>query len=336
MPTTIGSLIRQATRKPGERLNILSWPTHESYQSNLCNVNADFYLWRAPNLKDWVWKYRQLPRNHHLLDPNKGDDQIPKNIDLDLILAQNVAAHYPLAYKLSRSLQIPLIVLTHTLPPNDNPVYLQQVKSLRGDINIFISNFSREKWGWSEEEAVVIEHGLNTDLFAPNPRKVRQKHILSVVNDWKNRDYFCGYNLWEKVIKGLPYKVLGDNGELSQAAKSLTDLIDHYQKSAIFLNTSLVSPIPSSMLEAASVGCAIVSTCNSAIPHMFTHGKDAFLSNDPAALRVYLNQLLCDENLCKRMGEAARKTVMEKYNLGRFTKDWNNVLNNAVIFRGVQ
>lgn len=338
MASILGSLIRNATRKDGDRLNIISFPTHESYQSSLAGTNADFWLWRGEGIKDWCTSYRQLPKNHHLLDPNKGDEQIPVDVNIDAILSQNPAGQFPVAYKLSKNLHVPLITITHTLPPpNADANYLQQIKNMRGDENIFISEFSRDAWGWGESEARVIHHGIDSEkLFKPNPRKTRDKHILSVVNDWRNRDWCCNFSGWERVTKGLPVKVLGDNPGLSQPAKSLTDLINNYQGSLVFLNTSTISPVPTALLEAAACGCAIVSTSNCMIPEIFTNGKDSYLTNDDKAMRIYLEKLLADPALAQKMGSAARETVRTKFGLDKFVQNWDMVLRESsnLIFKG--
>jgi glycosyltransferase involved in cell wall biosynthesis len=274
------------------------------------------------------------------LDPSKGDEQLPVDVNFDCILSQNNFAHFHIAQKLSKFLHLPIVSLTHTLPPpNDvsNYNYLDRVKQMSGDVNVFISEFSRASWGWNEDNAKVVHHGIDTErLFKPNPRKQREKHILSVVNDWKNRDWCCGYSIWERATKGLPVKVLGDNPGLSEPAKSLTDLINNYQGSRIFLNTSTVSPVPTSLLEAASCGCAIVSTNTCMIPEIFSNGKDAYLTNDERAMRIYLEKLLADPGLAQKMGEAARRTVQEKFALKNFVNNWNNVLEEAsnLVFKG--
>ena len=40
--------------------------------------------------------------------------------------------------------------------------------------------------------------------------------------------------------------------------------------------------------------------------------------------------LLKDENLAKELGDNARKTIVEQYNLERFIDNWNNLLYSTV------
>jgi glycosyltransferase involved in cell wall biosynthesis len=72
------------------------------------------------------------------------------------------------------------------------------------------------------------------------------------------------------------------------------------------------------------------------IPEIFSNGKDAYLTNDERAMRIYLEKLLADPGLAQKMGEAARRTVQEKFALKNFVNNWNNVLEEAsnLVFKG--
>jgi hypothetical protein len=295
-----------------------------------------FYAWRQDGIKDWNKIYRQLPSNYILLDRNQGVNQIPPDIQFDLVLSQNKFGQIQVLKQLAQKLHLPLVSIEHTLPvPNWPKEQLAYLKSMKGDVNIFISEMSRDKWGWNKDEAAVIHHGIDTGIFHPGNRQ-RKKLLLSVVNDWVNRNWCCGFDLWRAVSQDLPFGVLGDTPGLSAPAKSLNELVSAYQSSQVFLNTSLISPVPSVMLEAAACGCAIVSTNNCAIPEFFTHKHDAYLSNDPKELRAFCITLLNNPEECQRIGQNAVETIKTKCNLLRFTDQWNQIFQTAaaVIYKG--
>lgn len=330
MPTILGSTIQRSLRKPGERLNVLTAPTHESYQSSMQGCNADFYLFRGQGIKDWNPQYRQLPKNYTLLDPRLGINQIPRDLEFDVVLSQNVEGQFPVFQHVSKALNIPLVTICHTLPhPQANQQYIDQARSMKGDINLYISDFSREKWGASEE-GEVIHHGIDTGYFKSSTAK-RENKALSVVNLLKDRDIYCGYHIWEEATKGIERTLLGDNQALGYSpAKNIFDLVKNYQTHQVFLNTSKWSPIPTSLLEAASCECAIVSTTNCCIPEIFTHEKDALLSNDPVQLRGYIQRLFDNPDLARKLGQQARKTVQEKFGIKKFVENWDNVFARAI------
>ena len=53
MLSPITSIIRAATRKKEDKLNILTFPTHERYESMLAKTGHNFYAYRAEGIKDW-------------------------------------------------------------------------------------------------------------------------------------------------------------------------------------------------------------------------------------------------------------------------------------------
>jgi len=676
MSNPVASIVRAAVRKKGEPLNIISFPTHERYQSGLAKCNANFYLLRAAGIKDWTTKYAPLPDNHILLDPNKGDKQLPLEVDFDLVLSQNKFGQFQWAQELSRRYHLPLVSLEHTLPvPQWGRKRREALLQMRGHINVFISEFSRKEWGFNDQDALIVHHGVDTDLFSPNDLVVDKKqHVLSVVNDWANRDwcmpagqkilttrgyvpveklkvgmevltddgtphpitktfvrdYFgdmvvvrldqdtelrftpthairvlrdgqwkyveasrvragdtlrfpehrqtdfsfndeeyawliglivgdgsvnesgslsiafhtdereraekalsvlnrwigngniseryrsrgqnaitvdatarvfcewlrphiggksaekrlpdfimrgslpvrlaalrglwaadgsfkngkghsprgcfstispclaaqvsellmsfgakcsvrrfkrttnksngqvvpiyrvvaygkdnvercrriiesarwdelhcafrpvvqdvrveeewagkvyncevaddhsyvvapgfvahncCGFSLWREAAKGLPVFVVGDTPGLSKPAASIPELVMRYREAQVFINTSLISPVPTALLEAMSCGCPVVSTATCMIPEVIQHGVNGFMSNDPRELGEYCRILLADEKLREQMGAAARQTILDRFSMGKFVANWNRVFEQAanIVFTG--
>ena len=322
MASFMGSFLRKAYSK---RHNVISASTHERWQSLLGGVNADFHLFQHEGMKTWNTKYNPLPNNHKIYNSLN----LPINQDYTVVLSQNKYAHFQLMQQYAQRLQIPLISYEHCLPaPNLPRGNILELKKMSGEFNVFISEFSRKAWLYGEDEAEVIHHGLDTDLFCLG-QKERKGQLLSVVNDWRNRDWCCGFRLWEEATKGLNVKVWGDTPGLSVSADGVEHLISEYQESRVFVNTSLISPVPMALLEAASCGCAIVTSETCMIPEIFTHGKDCFMSNDPKKLRNYCQKLLQDEQLATEMGLAARKTIVDNYNLPKFVAKFNDLLDRA-------
>jgi len=337
MPTKMSSILRAATRKPDEKLNILTFPTHERYESMLAKTGHSFYSYRAEGIKDWNETYAKLPDNYILLDPALGEAQIPDYVDFDLVLSQNKFGQFQIAKELATKFHLPLVSLEHTLPmPQWDENILLQTRQMRGHVNVFISDYSIDNWGWeSQEDTEVITHGIDTELFCPSETNSGDE-ILSVVNDWINRDWCCGFSIWQDVIKGLPHKVVGDTPGLSKPAASTEELVATYQNSRIFLNTSTISPVPTALMEAMSCGCAVVSTATCMIPEIIENGVNGFISNDHEELKQYLVDLLNDEGLAKEIGNNARKTITEKYSASKFVDRWNEILklSSNLIFRG--
>ena len=317
---------------PDRKLNILTFATHERYEENLCKTGHNFYSLAIG--KTWDTDYAPVPNNYHIINT------IPDYIDFDLILTHTSCdrmyqAHQHLAgsdVTQGNKTGIPILRHTHVLPDVrfDVPSQIVAFKQYPSDKNSFISAYNMGRWGMvNGTPAGVVEHGVDTEFWCAGELE-RDNACLSVVNDWPNRDWCCGFNLWQQTSQDLPTKVYGKSPGFSEPAKSTEHLREVYQSSRIFYNTSLHSPVPSVLLEAMACGCAIVSTANCMIPEIIKNGKNGFISNDPQELRGFLDLLLKNEDLAKELGASARKTIVEKYNLKRFLNNWNNLLYSTV------
>jgi len=213
----LANSLRGASRGPGEALNILTAPTHERWESSLALTGHRFWAVRSGNVKDWNTSYAPVPDNYHVLSR---DAMPPDHVVIDLVLAQNRFGQYQLLEPLARRLHAPLATVEHTtVMPTWPGWYITKMKSMRGHANAFITETSRKAWGWGPGEADVLPHGVDSALFRPDDGP-RRPVLLSVVNDWVNRDMCMpagqqvltelGYMPIETVAVGQ--KVLASNG----------------------------------------------------------------------------------------------------------------------------
>lgn len=306
----------------GRPLQILTFPTHERNQSLFQNINANFWMFRTNGVKNWDEKYAPIPQNHYLLP----HDTLPSWVDFNCLLSQNKAGQFQLCKQMQYNIYLPIISLEHTLPPPETTKeQIQEWKSFfNADVNVFITDFNRQAWGYSSEEAVVIPHALDTNLFSPDNR-IRQNKILTVANDYINRDYVLNFSQYQRVTAGLPVMPVGDTPGFSKPAKSVEELVDFYRGHRIFLNTAHWSPVPMSLLEAMSCGCAVVSCKTCAIPEFIYHGYNGLLAENDEEMRECLLSLLKDPSLAVKLGRNARDTIQTKCSLKEFSKNWEKV-----------
>lgn len=316
------NIIRSLEKK--DKYNILTFDTHERYQTQLCKTGHNFYSFRYENCKEWNTNYAEFPSNYYVLPKHT----IPNGVEIDLILSQSKFGQFQMCSKIVQNFRVPLVSLEHTLPiPNWPEQQLEGFRRMVGDVNVFISEYSANEWNMNCD-AKIIHHCVDTELFSSVDQE-RDKVVLSVANDFINRDYCLNYSGWQRITQELPTKVIGDTPGLSEAAKSTEDLVEAYQKSLVFLNTSTISPVPTSLLEAMSCGCAVVSTATCMIPEIIENGVNGFISNDEEELKSCIKDLLDKPEMAKQWGENARNTILEKFSEDKFINNWNDLFDLA-------
>jgi len=301
------------------KLNILCMDTHERYQSNLAKTGHNFYSFHVENQKQWNTVYGDVPDNYHRILNPKGNS-VHGGVFFDLILSQNKFGQFQILSQIAKQTGAPLVSIEHTLPYETWSTQKRAyAMAMRGDYNVYLSEFSKKKWGGRGD---IIHNAVDTDLFSPADIK-KEPYALSIVNEWKTRDYFCGYNLWTEIAKQVPTHVRGDNPGWTTPAGSMEELVDEYRKATVFLNTSLYSTCPTTVLEAASCGVPIVTTATTMLPEIIQNGYNGFISNNPDELVMYTQRLLNNPDLAYELGQNARKTMLEKFSLDSFVEKWN-------------
>jgi glycosyltransferase involved in cell wall biosynthesis len=335
MASSIGTILKQCFRDPKELYNCLSFPTHERYQSNLKDTKCNYWLLQGtPGVKGngWIQKYAQMPRNHYLLEKVDSNDvlrTIPNWVEFDFTLGQHRFGQVQTALQITNYLGCPSIALEHTTVTNSQlEKAAPELRKLRADINVFITKQSALAWGWelNDPSVRIIEHGINTEFFRPLNTK-KENRVLAIHNDWINRGEILGWDIFNRVIinNGLSYRIVGDTAGLSQPSQNEYDLLNEYNKSTIYFNTSRTSPLPTSAAEAMACGLPIVTTDNYLLGEIVINGFNGYKTNSEEEQLRHIRRLLMDEGERKELGKNARQTIIDRFSMKAFTDNWNKV-----------
>jgi hypothetical protein len=309
----------------GDRPTILTTATHERYQSLMGHLPYNFILWNYTGSKPWHENFAKIPDNHTYIN------NLTPDVKFDAVLCQNKFKDYDHLLRMSRNRRVPLIQLEHCVCRPDAPQsYIMNSLKRSGDVNVYITEYSAKMW--KAKNYRVIPHMVDVDVFKPNFSSPKTNEVLSVVNDYKERNAECGFDVWQRNTQLVQTKLVGtSNCGLSTPAKDLTDLLSYYQSHKIFLNTSLVSPLPMSVLEAMACGLCVISTSTCDIPNVIQDGQNGFLFDPQEDISEQLKQLTeYNDKAFLKIGNRARQTVIDKFSKDNFVKNWCEVINSVL------
>lgn len=197
------------------------------------------------------------------------------------------------------------------------------LKYIGADIIIPFYKDSNELGGWNGED----------------------KKVVNFSQSLKGRRLFCHYDQIMEMIAGYPAKIYGtgneDLGNLNGGELTWDLMKGKLRDSRVFVyGGTWPSPYTLALQEAMMTGIPVVALGRRlaeelpGVPHMdyyevdgiIKNGENGFVSDDMSALRSYIYQLLNDDELAKKIGEAGRQTAMQLWDREKIVKEWDSFL----------
>jgi colanic acid/amylovoran biosynthesis glycosyltransferase len=190
---------------------------------------------------------------------------------------------------------------------------------------------------WSKFEVAPL--GVNPQLFAPRPFRPSPAifEILCVgrlVPSKGQHVLIAAIKRLSKTTSNFRLRLVGDGPDKEGLARAIAtanlsryvvlegsisqdQILDYYRQADIFVLASFAEGIPVVLMEAMAMEIPCVSTFVAGIPELIRNGIDGILvpPSDDCALADAIKRLIEDPALRRRLGVAARRRVMQKYNL---------------------
>ena len=199
-------------------------------------------------------------------------------------------------------------------------VYLERLRRYVAALNIHVVAVSRLKgdsWGGLHHD--VIPFGADVDVYPPWSGEVAAG--IRVANQVRAKARVLRWELHEQAFADVPVRLVGHNPDMPGVApsQSWSDLRSLLAAHRFYVHTaepSMEDGYNMATLEAMAAGLPVLGNHHPTSP--VVHGESGFLSDDPTELAGYARTLLADRELAGRMGEAARRTVRERFSVQRF------------------
>lgn len=301
-----------------ERLNILDWYCHQGNQYEFFKTGHNFYLVGVDGkVPDWNKNHRPLGSNVKLISEEEA-----KDLRFDIVIARSGIKNHKRYSRFTERGSI----LVGTIQTTVVPQIPKECRHIIWNSNDVMKRFSRD---FPSKSHYYIVHGFDPDEFSKINLPKNGK-ILTMVNHFKSRGEYTGYDLWVEVTSKLSNcDLIGPgNEDIDKRIKGLdsfSDLIKAYNSYSIFFNPTSSSAMPRSRGEAAMCGMPIVSTDNFDVKNYFQNNKSAILSNNVVELVASLRLLRKNESLRAELGEAAREVAIKNFHIKDYIRKINSV-----------
>ena len=321
-------------------LRILTFNFHEPYLCLMAKTGLPITvgLYRDPPLaRTWQTRFRPVPDNISFLDEPDWRRDLEAGA-FDVVVAQNETNAANLANSAFRS-KTPALLVCHNRRTflkttvtkegkKDEAAYDELLERLQERFSfVFISKTKQEDYGIP---GAVILPGIDVEEYGGYTGE--RPEVLRVGNMMRARDLMFDVDFQERVCKGLPNRVVGEDPAIPGAvpSESFDDLLDTYRSLRCLLHVTREAYEDGynlATLEAMACGMPVVSLANATSP--LTDGVDGFVSHDADTLRERLGQLLGDLGLAREIGARGRETVASKFPISAFVDQWCEILELA-------
>jgi glycosyltransferase involved in cell wall biosynthesis len=306
---------------PHRRLRILTWHVHGNYLWYLSQVPHDWFLVtdaaRSPHHGGRSGTLPWGPNVHEV-----AQDAV-KHERFDVVLFQSrrewlEEQHVVLSAEQRR---LPRVYLEHD-PPQQHPTDTLHWMEDPAVLLVHVTAFNALMWNSGGVPTRVIEHGVK--LLAEATYRGERPSGLVVVNNIARRGRRLGLDVYAQVARQVPLSLIGMNsvdaggeGEVPNAA-----LPERMAAHRFFFNPIRYTSLGLAVIEAMMVGTPVVALATTELVSVIDDGRNGLIDTRVPRLVDGMRQLLAEPQEARRLGEAGRRTALERFGIERFVADW--------------
>jgi len=304
------------------RLRVLTWHIHGSYLYYLTQTDCIFYLpyKEGSSEEGYGGRTASFPWGDNVI--NVPSENV-KNIQFDCILFQSKKNYLQDQFEILTEEQraLPKIYLEHD-PPREVPTNTKHILDDPDILLVHVTHFNELMWNNNRTPTKVIEHGVMVDENVSYSGEIKKGIV--VINGIVKRGRRLGLDVFEKVRKQIPLDIVGMGseevgglGEINN--RELPSFIAQYR---FFFNPIRYTSLGLSVCEAMMTGIPVIGLATTEMPVTIKNNYSGFVDTDVDVLIQKMDMLLQDHEKAKELGKGAKETVLQKFNIKRFTEDW--------------
>lgn len=308
---------------------IFTWHIHGSYLYYLSQGPYTIYIPVTESRKEegYYGRGETFPFGDNVIEIPV--DEV-RNLDLDVIVFQTDANYLEHQYEILSEAQrsLPKIYIEHD-PPWAHPAHERHIVDDPEMTLVHVTHYNRLMWDNNRTPSRVIEHGVMVpENLSYSGEKARG---VVVINNLPQRGRMLGLDIFLKVREHLPIDLVGmGTGDLGLGEVLHPQLPEFLTQYRFYLHPVRYTSLGLSVCESMMLGLPIVGLATTELPTVIDNGVSGFVHTDVDYLIENMQLLLDDPALAAKMGAAAKQTALEKFNIQRFTAEWNALFEEMI------
>jgi hypothetical protein len=309
-------------------VNILVWHVHGAWTTSFVHGRHRYLVpvdaGRGPFGRGRARTYRW---------PDAAVEVTPADLataDVDIVVAQR-PEELALAGAWLRGRRVPTVYVEHNTPKGDVP-WARHPMADRDNVRlVHVTHFNELFWDNGSTRTAVIEHGV----VPPTATYTGDlAHIAVVTNEPLRRGRVTGTDLFGRFCTVAPLDVFGMGvaalGAGCDAITAYDDVPQHEMhrliaRRRLYAHLCRWTSLGLSLIEAMMIGLPVVALATTESVRAVPAGA-GILSTRVDDLVDAARWLIDDPDAARRLGEAGRAAVRDRYGLDRFLDDWDRLL----------
>ena len=313
-----------ATRR-SRRLRVLTWHVHGNYLWYLTQTPHDFYVpVKTGRPHPYGGRAGSFPWSDNLYEV--AADHVAR-CDFDCVLFQSARNYTTDQFELLSAEQqrLPRIYLEHD-PPLCHPFAERHVVDDPDVLVVHVTAWNAIMWDSGCSPTRVIEHGV---VMPDNIRCTGElDRGICAINHLRSRGRRMGADVFLAARQEVPIDLVGMDAEsLGGVGEIDPPALAAFQARYRFAFSPIrQTSMGLALIEAMMIGLPIVGLATCELASVVRTGESGFVDTSLTRVIAAARQLIQHPAEARRLGDGARRIARERYNINRFTRDWDNVL----------
>jgi hypothetical protein len=312
-------------------MRILLWHVHGSWATAFVQGEHTYLLPVLPDrgpdgrgrAQTWEW-----PANAVEVTPEEAAEA-----DVDVVLLQRPSELGGLAEQWLGGRRpgrdLPAVYVEHNSPQGPINEMRHPAADRDGFTIVHVTHFNALFWDCGSTPTRVIEHGVVDPGYRYTGEEAR---AAVVINEAPRRARVTGTDLLDRfAAAGVPFDLFGMDSARIGGIEDVTQdrLHDEMARRRVYLHPIRWTSLGLSLIEAMHLGMPVVALATTEAPEAVPAAAGV-VSTRVDTLADAARGFLAEPDRAREAGRAARAAALERYSLGRFLADWDDLLEEVV------